>query len=682
MELFHADERAHARPPRPPDRRHRGRPRRGPQPPGDEREQVVADLTTPSTACSRRRRSSGRRRLRGRHHSGRRRRDRAGRRAPPSRRPRSSRRRSTCRRRGPPARSSCGRGVAGRAPENVRRAVDAARGDRRSAAGLAGPPERQAARRSPGRRTVDPDEGRARLARARQPQRPDRGRRQRRCGSPGSRSKASGSRDDRVDRADAAPRAISRRTRIADVVGALEAGARRPPADPRPSPRRCRAPSPRSAATTAARRSRPCIAASGRGDRLGGRRADGVARRTAERQHRSTTSARRSIARMDGIAVPAPATVATTVGPDLDQWTRTVTSPSRPRLVVQLVAARLRWRVARSPCTLPARRASSCRSTPRCAPSAAARHVADEWARLDRIFPALGRAGVRRRGQVALSQDEAWEFMTRVGPDARGRRLRRAGAEAVAAQAGAVAAPVRRGATGSVVGAHQLSNVAWSVLFDDVELTAEEVARLAKQARPLVQSQGRWVELDRSTSSRRQRRSPSASPSRSSPAPRSSATASASTRRVCAAASSSRATAGRARSCAMPQAASTEPVTAPEGFVGELRTYQAEALGWIAFLEAAELGGCLALDMGLGKTPTVLAHLARSAGDGAGARHRTGGRRRQLGGRGGAVHAASCACVVHHGATRASADAARDGDQAAPTSSSPPTRPRSATSRR
>ena len=51
----------------------------------------------------------------------------------------------------------------------------------------------------------------------------------------------------------------------------------------------------------------------------------------------------------------------------------------------------------------------------------------------------------------------------------------------------------------------------------------------------------------------------------------------------------------------------------PPGFEGELRSYQAEALAWIGFLESAELGGCLALDMGLGKTPTVLAHLARGA---------------------------------------------------------------------
>ena len=57
-------------------------------------------------------------------------------------------------------------------------------------------------------------------------------------------------------------------------------------------------------------------------------------------------------------------------------------------------------------------------------------------------------------------------------------------------------------------------------------------------------------------------------------------------------------------------------MTRPEGFAGELRTYQAEALAWIGFLDAAELGGCLALDMGLGKTPTVLAHLARTTASG------------------------------------------------------------------
>ena len=48
----------------------------------------------------------------------------------------------------------------------------------------------------------------------------------------------------------------------------------------------------------------------------------------------------------------------------------------------------------------------------------------------------------------------------------------------------------------TVVGAHQLNDVRWSVVFDDVELTAADVARLAAEARPLVRSRGKWVELD------------------------------------------------------------------------------------------------------------------------------------------------------------------------------------------
>jgi SNF2 family DNA or RNA helicase len=56
-----------------------------------------------------------------------------------------------------------------------------------------------------------------------------------------------------------------------------------------------------------------------------------------------------------------------------------------------------------------------------------------------------------------------------------------------------------------------------------------------------------------------------------------------------------------------------EPTTTPEGFTGELRSYQADALAWLAFLDDAGLGGCLALDMGLGKTPTTLASIALSS---------------------------------------------------------------------
>ena len=44
-------------------------------------------------------------------------------------------------------------------------------------------------------------------------------------------------------------------------------------------------------------------------------------------------------------------------------------------------------------------------------------------------------------------------------------------------------------------------------------------------------------------------------------------------------------------------------------FVGELRDYQRDGVGWFAFLRNLGLGGCLADDMGLGKTVQVLALL-------------------------------------------------------------------------
>ncbi len=46
-------------------------------------------------------------------------------------------------------------------------------------------------------------------------------------------------------------------------------------------------------------------------------------------------------------------------------------------------------------------------------------------------------------------------------------------------------------------------------------------------------------------------------------------------------------------------------------FVGELRPYQKQGLGWLEFLEEFNFGGCLADDMGLGKTVQVLAHLQK-----------------------------------------------------------------------
>jgi hypothetical protein len=52
-----------------------------------------------------------------------------------------------------------------------------------------------------------------------------------------------------------------------------------------------------------------------------------------------------------------------------------------------------------------------------------------------------------------------------------------------------------------------------------------------------------------------------------------------------------------------------EPAEQPEGFKGKLRGYQREGLGWLQFLQSFGFGGCLADDMGVGKTAQVLALL-------------------------------------------------------------------------
>ena len=217
---------------------------------------------------------------------------------------------------------------------------------------------------------------------------------------------------------------------------------------------------------------------------------------------------------------------------------------------------------------------------------------------------------------MVLSQDEAWELMTTTGP-----RLASAGFDVrVPELSQHRPTPTLRvfaeASSTSAVGASQLADVRWSALFDDVELTAADIARLAKEARPLIRSGGRWVAIDRAD----------LDAAAAALAERAATTqlSGADMLRLALGLEGSPLSGGfsvegggwAADLLAAATNLSAEPAGAPNGFVGELRTYQTEALTWLRFLDSAGIGGCLALDMGLGKTPTMLAHLLAGVGAG------------------------------------------------------------------
>jgi superfamily II DNA or RNA helicase len=319
------------------------------------------------------------------------------------------------------------------------------------------------------------------------------------------------------------------------------------------------------------------------------------------------------ITRLDGSGFDAPVAAGAEVSKRLDRWGKPVAGPARSsRLVVQLDPPDRgdAWFLSvlgpgAEGGLLPVEQALT--------DSRATAPLADDLTRLERILPALLRPGGLRRGQVYLSQTEAWELMTVTG-----RSLETAGFEArVPVLSRRKPSPGLRMFTeptgDSVVGAHQLSNVRWSAVFDDVELTAADIARLAAEARPLVRSRGKWVELDRADLKE-------AAAALAEHASRTRLTGAEILRHAVGLEGPGLAggivvegSGWASELLERANGAATDPITSPEGFKGELRAYQAEALGWLGFLDAVELGGCLALDMGLGKTPTMLAHIALTA---------------------------------------------------------------------
>jgi len=324
------------------------------------------------------------------------------------------------------------------------------------------------------------------------------------------------------------------------------------------------------------------------------------------------------ICRLDGTAFRASGSVGAEVVRRMSQWAQPVTRVSGDRLIVQLdppddIGA---WRAAvvvptsdgaLEPVEVTLTTASKTRS----------KAVSKELDRLERVFPELLRPGGRRRGEVILSQDEAWHLMTTGG-----QSLTAAGFDVrVPPLSRKRATPSLRltaeEAQDSVVGAQQLANVRWSAVFDDVELSAADISRLAAEARPLVQSRGRWIELDKADLAE----AAAALADRADQTRLSGADMLRHALGLEGSPFGSISIAGEAWAADLLLSLDDlpeHPDTQPEGFVGELRSYQADALAWLNFLDDAGLGGCLALDMGLGKTPTTLANLtaARSLGTG------------------------------------------------------------------
>ncbi|HEX9765586.1 MAG TPA: DEAD/DEAH box helicase [Nitriliruptorales bacterium] len=329
----------------------------------------------------------------------------------------------------------------------------------------------------------------------------------------------------------------------------------------------------------------------------------------------ATDVAESILAMLDGEEFVAPTQFGDEVRKGLERWSRPVAGYARFNLVVRLNAPDSSNGWLLETLAPMGGRGRLERVEPAMSKTNDSRReiIKHEMDRLEALYDPLMRSREKRRGQVMLDQDAAWELMTEVGPRlvAAGFDVRVPPLATKKAKPGLRVTSVRDPKTGeSQVGAHQLSDVRWSAVFGDEELTYDQIQELAKQQRPLVRSHGRWVEVDHADLEAAAE-----------------ALAERSEQRKLTGADMLRYGLGledvglsggisvsgegwAANLLRSARGVPVEPTSTPHGFAGELRGYQAQALAWLEFLDGAGLGGCLALDMGLGKTPTMLAHLA------------------------------------------------------------------------
>lgn len=331
----------------------------------------------------------------------------------------------------------------------------------------------------------------------------------------------------------------------------------------------------------------------------------------------ATEVAEAVLALMDGTVFDAPTQRGSELMKGMATWAKHVTGTSTIKLVVQLDPPDQgnAWHL-RTLAVGANRKLEPVDAAMSNAPASRREQIKSELDRLEGLYKPLERGKAERRGEVILSQDEAWDLMTETGPilSAAGFEMRVPPLSRKKPKPG-----LRLTSTDtqeSVVGARQLTTVAWSAVFGDVELSAEEIMALASESRPLVKAHGRWVELDKADLE-------AAAQALAERADQTRLTGADMLRHALGLEGTPLlggiSVAGDSWAANLLESAKDipeHPPTTPEGFHGELRGYQADALAWLEFLHNAGLGGCLALDMGLGKTPTLLAHLALTTGTG------------------------------------------------------------------
>ena len=320
------------------------------------------------------------------------------------------------------------------------------------------------------------------------------------------------------------------------------------------------------------------------------------------------------LANLSGRPFSAAADNGSDLARKLEQWARPVTAVAKYALIVQLDEPddSGAWQLkvlspgpenSMDPVEVAMVSGSNTRRT----------EVKGQYTRLERMVPALKRPGGRRQGEVLLDQDEAWELMSSTGP-----ALESAGFDvrvpALSRRRQVAQLRLTADDADSIVGAQQLTAVSWSAVFGEVELTAAEIQQLAMQKKPLVQSRGRWVALEQADLVE-------AAEALAERADTTELTGAQMLRHALglegSGISGGVTLGGNSWASDLLHAAAgvnSDPEVQPDGFTGELRSYQAEAVGWLQFLDEAGLGGCLALDMGLGKTPTILARVGAEPG--------------------------------------------------------------------